>query len=74
MHIDVADWFIKMFTQENETILDPFMGIGTTAVACVKNNRNYIGIELVDEYIFAANSRIRIEEAITNNRKEEKIC
>lgn len=50
MHPDVADWFVKTFTQPNEIILDPFMGIGTTAVACLKNNRNYIGFELVFEY------------------------
>lgn len=59
MHPDVADWFIKTFTKEGETILDPFMGIGTTAVACVKNNRNYIGFELISEYCEMAEQRLK---------------
>lgn len=50
MRLDVAEHFIKLFTKENEIVLDPFMGIGTTGVACVKNNRNFIGIELSKEY------------------------
>lgn len=58
MHPDVADWFIEKFTQENEIILDPFMGTGTTALSCVKYNRNFIGIELVQEYVEYATKRI----------------
>lgn len=50
MHPDVADWFVKQFTKQGEVILDPFMGIGTTAAACVKNGRNFIGFEIVEEY------------------------
>ena len=61
MHPDVADWFIEKFTQENEIIMDPFMGTGTTALSCVKYNRNFIGIELVQEYVEYATQRI--EEA-----------
>jgi len=41
-----------------KTILDPFMGSGTTAIAALMNNRNYIGIELSPEYIEMANKRI----------------
>lgn len=50
MKQDVSDWFIANFTQENDTILDCFMGLGTTAISCIKNNRNFIGIELNKEY------------------------
>lgn len=60
MHPEVADWFIKMFTKEGETILDPCMGIGTTAVACKKNNRNYIGFELHEQYCDIANKQIEV--------------
>lgn len=43
---------------ESETVLDPFMGSGTTALAALKNNRNYIGFELSEEYIEIANERL----------------
>jgi site-specific DNA-methyltransferase (adenine-specific) len=49
---------IKMFSYINATILDPFIGAGTTAVACKKLNRNYIGIELSPEYCKIAEARI----------------
>ena len=50
MRYDVAEYFIKKFTKSDDTVLDPFMGLGTTAVACKKNNRKYIGFEIVKEY------------------------
>jgi len=58
MHPDIADFFIENFTQEKDLILDPFMGSGTTAISCLKFNRDFIGIELVPEYIDLANQRI----------------
>lgn len=50
MKHEVAEHFIKNFTQENDLILDPFMGIGTTGIICKKLNRNFIGIEIDQEY------------------------
>jgi DNA modification methylase len=58
MHMDVAEAFIRDFTKEGDTVLDPFLGTGTTLVACSKLNRNGIGIELVKEYHDIANKRI----------------
>lgn len=58
MHPDVAEWFVKQFTKHGETILDPFMGIGTTGASCVKSGRNYIGFEIVEEYCKMANRNI----------------
>jgi len=49
---------IKLFTKENAVVLDPFMGSGTTAVACVDTKRRYLGYELNQEYIDIANKRI----------------
>jgi len=49
--IDLPLWFIKALTNVNDIVLDPFMGSGTTARACAKLNRRYIGFELNDEYI-----------------------
>jgi len=43
---------------KGETILDPFMGSGTTAIACKRANRNYIGIELESKYVEIANTRL----------------
>jgi len=43
-------WFIKLFTQPGDLVLDPFIGSGTTAMAAAKLQRRYIGIELKPEY------------------------
>lgn len=49
---------IVSWSNEDDTILDPFMGSGTTGVACKSLNRNFIGIELDDEYFEIAKCRI----------------
>lgn len=49
---------VRMFSQDGMTILDPFMGSGTTGVACVKLNRNFIGIEINPQYFEIAKKRI----------------
>jgi site-specific DNA-methyltransferase (adenine-specific) len=41
---------IRNNTDKNDTIIDPFMGSGTTGAACKKQNRNFIGIELTEYY------------------------
>ena len=55
---DVLEWIIKYYTNENDVILDPTMGAGSTGVACKNLNRNFIGIELDDEYFKIAQDRI----------------
>lgn len=50
---------ISQCTPENATILDPFIGSGTTAVAAINTNRNYIGFELDTNYYNIAEDRIR---------------
>jgi len=55
--------FIKLHTKEGDLILDPFLGSGTTAVACIKTNRHYIGIELSQEYCNIAQQRVDVENA-----------
>jgi len=55
---ELANYIIENFTKENHIVLDPFMGLGTTGISCVKLNRNFIGIELVKEYYDYATERI----------------
>lgn len=50
---------IKLFTYEEDVILDPFMGSGTTAIACVKTNRKFIGFELDKQYFNLSIERIK---------------
>lgn len=56
--VSLPSWFIKLFTKENDIVLDPFMGSGTTALACMKLNRNYIGIEKEQKHLDVAKGRI----------------
>jgi len=51
-------WCIEKYTHEGDTILDPFMGSGTTGVACVQTGRNFIGIEIDPTYFAIAEKRI----------------
>jgi site-specific DNA-methyltransferase (adenine-specific) len=50
---------IKLFTKENAIVLDPFMGSGTTAVACVQAKRRYVGFDINKEYIKITERRIK---------------
>jgi site-specific DNA-methyltransferase (adenine-specific)/site-specific DNA-methyltransferase (cytosine-N4-specific) len=47
---ELPEWFIKLFTKENDIVLDPFMGSGTTLSVASRMKRNSIGIEIVPEY------------------------
>ena len=46
----MPEWFIKLFTREGDTVLDPFMGSGTTNIVAQRMGRNSIGIEIQPEY------------------------
>lgn len=59
MKPEVANWFINKFTSVGDTVLDPFMGLGTTGIACKKFNRNFIGIEIDETYYKMAEKRIK---------------
>lgn len=57
--LDLLEYLIKTYSNEGETVLDNTMGSGSTGVACINTNRNFIGIELTDEYFAIAESRIK---------------
>lgn len=56
--VELLEYLIKTYTNENETVLDNCMGSGSTGVACVNTNRNFIGIELNEKYFNIAKERI----------------
>jgi DNA modification methylase len=54
----LPEWFIKLFTKENDFVLDPFAGSGTTAVAAKKLNRNFLMIDIYENYKIIAGARL----------------
>lgn len=56
----LPEWFIKLFTQEGDVVLDPFLGSGTTAEVAQTLNRHYVGIELKPEYYALACETVSI--------------
>lgn len=58
---DLFRYLIRTYSNENEIVFDGYMGSGTTALACIKENRNFIGAELSPEYFEIANKRLEVE-------------
>lgn len=56
--VALLEYLIKTYTNENETVLDNCMGSGSTGVACLNTNRNFIGIEIDEKYFKIAKERI----------------
>ncbi|WP_256097294.1 site-specific DNA-methyltransferase [Brachyspira hampsonii] len=56
--VALMERLVRLVSDENNTILDPFMGGGSTGVACINTNRKFIGIELDDEYFDTAVKRV----------------
>lgn len=57
--VALMEYLIKTYTNENETVLDFTMGSGSTGVACINTNRNFIGIEQDEKYFQIAEQRIK---------------
>ena len=57
--VKLIEHLIKIFSKENSLILDPFVGSGTTLLACKNTNRKCIGIEINTEYYKIACSRMK---------------
>lgn len=58
---------VENSSNENDVVLDPFMGIGTTGIACINTNRNFIGIEVDEKYFNIAKERVE------NTQKREDL-
>ena len=65
--VEMLEYLIRTYTNEGDTVLDFTMGSGSTGVACLQTNRNFIGIELDEEYYEISNKRIE------NVNKQEKL-
>ena len=63
---ELPSWFIKLFTQKGDTVLDPFLGSGTTCVVSRELERRSIGIEILEEYYKIA--KVNIENLNTKDK------
>ena len=61
--VALFEYLIKTYTNEGDLVLDNCMGSGTTAIACINTNRNYIGFEIDEEYYKLAINRIEEHKA-----------
>lgn len=61
--IELFSHLLKASSNENDVVLDPFMGGGTTAISCIKEKRHFVGFELNKEFYDKACERIRNEQA-----------
>ena len=66
--VALFEYLIKTYTNEGETVLDNCMGSGTTAIACINTNRNYIGMEKEEKYFNI------IQDRIANHTQQLKIA
>lgn len=63
----LPEWFIKLFTTEGDTILDPFSGSGTTLKVAKAMKRNAVGIEILDEYCEITANRVGLKKINSKN-------
>ena len=80
----LPEWFIKLFTKEGDTVLDPFMGSGTTNVVAQRMHRNSIGIEIIADYYQQVKEQLLTCDLLLfetpppygkeTNRKSEDLC
>ena len=60
--VELPSRVIKLLTKENDTVLDPFIGSGTTALACLHLKRNYIGFDNQKKYVDLAKKNVQLEK------------
>jgi DNA modification methylase len=58
--LELPEWAIKVYSKKGDTVLDPFIGSGTTAIACINTGRNFIGIEKEQKYVELARRRVEL--------------
>lgn len=70
--VALCEYLIKTYSNENDVVLDNCMGSGSTGIACLNTNRNFIGIELDDKYFEVAKNRIETHSYQKNLFQENK--
>lgn len=68
---ELPEWFIKLFTQEDDTVLDPFMGSGTTIFVANRMRRHSIGIDITPEYFKLVKAQIQPKKLLLLEPKEK---
>ena len=68
--VALPTWFIRLFTQSGDVVLDPFIGSGTTAVAAKKLGRKYVGIDINEEYCQIALERLVQKQPLLLEKSE----
>ena len=66
---ELPEWFIKLFTRENDVVLDPFMGSGTTLIVANRLHRNSIGIDIVSDYYEMVKKQLNTKELYLFEKK-----
>ena len=61
--VELAERFVLALTEEGDLVLDPYMGVGSTAVAALKHKRRAAGAEIVPEFVALAKERVELQEA-----------
>lgn len=72
--LSLPSWFIKLFTEEGDLILDPFLGSGTTSISASLLNRNSVGIEILPEYYNIAIERFKDETSKKDRNVFKKLA
>lgn len=62
--VELISYLVRTYTNEGDLVLDNCMGSGTTAVACIREKRNFVGFEMNEEYFSKATKRINEEKSI----------
>lgn len=74
--VAILEHLLKIATNRGDTVLDPFMGVGSTGIAALKNNRKFVGIELEKDYFDAAKKRLEVfgrqQEAVVKENNNKK--
>ncbi len=69
----LPEWFIKLFTKEGDTVLDPFMGSGTTILVAKRMGRRAIGIEIMPDYFKVVEKKVMVMHPVLFDEREDYV-
>ena len=71
--VELMKYYIENSSKENDIVLDPFMGSGSTGVACLESNRKFVGFEIDENYYQIATDRFNGTKNGKKKRKEKDL-